>query len=80
MWTPTPYAMNDREIMETTMDDPKYKVKETWKLEVLNNCRMYLGIIFLSEITDIEGKIPLENLNGNNPQPTTKYNYPRMRS
>ena len=53
---------------------------EKWKLEVINNCRMYLGVIYLSEMTNGEGCIPLTYLNGDKiPQQITKYNYPPAR-
>ena len=81
MWTPSTRIPNDKVIMTTAINDPKYEKKEKWKLEVINTCRMYLGIIYISEMTNNEGRIPLSYLNGDIriPQQTTKYNYPPVR-
>ena len=65
-WVPpdTAYS-NDRVLMEQAVQDKFFNTEKTNKyLEVVNNCRMYVGAIFLSEITDQNGKIPLSILNG----------------
>ena len=80
-WIPTKNYDNDKNIMETAVKDPKYKKQKTkWKLEIINNCRMYIGAIFLSDMVGLTGRINKNYLNGNlNNQPSLEYNYPAIR-
>ena len=81
-WIPpdTPYR-NDKVIMEQAVQDKFFHTgKAKHYLEIVNNCRMFLGVIYLSEIADRDGRIPLQIQNGSGEERiTNKYNYPKMR-
>ena len=38
--------------------------KNKWKLEVINNCRLYLECFYVGDLIDKQGKIPVKYLNG----------------
>ena len=80
-WLPRAKYENDRNIMEVAAADPKYNnQKSKWKLEIINNCRMYLGVIFLSELVGPTGRINNNYLTGEfRERPTVEYNYPMDR-
>ena len=64
MWVPKPQRVGDRNIMETAIDDSYFHRKYGWKLEVINNCRMYLGIFYISEIMNEGGHVKRSFLEG----------------
>ena len=63
MWLPTSNYINNQCLMETAVDDKL--LKREGKFEVINNCRMYLGVFFISELLKDESKIDKDYLNGN---------------
>ena len=79
MWTPHRQYKDDKNIMESAIMDNKYSKRSRFKLQVINNCRMFLGVIYLSELTNVQGNILKEYINGTSRQCHTKYNYPKIR-
>jgi len=79
MWTPKKLFTDDINIMERATTENKHCGKFIYKIEIINNCRMYLGIIFLSEIVNTSGRILRKYIYGTDTQQKTKYNYPTMR-
>ena len=76
----TPYC-NAKVIMEQAVQDKYFQAEKTkHHLEIVNNCRMFLGVIYLSKIADHHGRISLQILNGDvEISMNTKYNYPEIR-
>lgn len=64
MWTPKAKVQNDRNLMEDALKDKYFFKKQNWKLEVINNCRRYLGVYYISEIMDDNGKVRRQFLDG----------------
>ena len=50
-WLPKKQYEDDKFIMDTAINDP-YFGKKKWKLEVINNCRLYLKIFTIGEMTE----------------------------
>ena len=80
-WLPQLKYENDKNIMEVAIKDKKYtNTKNKWRLEIINNCRMYLGIINISDMVDKQGQMLMNYVTGNfNTQPKSEYNYPKIR-
>jgi hypothetical protein len=70
-WVPSPVGCNDKNIMDTAVHNPYFANKYNYRLKVINACRLYLGAVFLSDLTQ-NGKIPPHHLDGStftpNPQ------------
>ena len=64
MWTLTSQQEGDKNIMEIAIKDTYFHQKYGWKLEVINNCRMYLGVFYLSEIMNDNGRVERKYLDG----------------
>ena len=64
MWIPTPLTENDQNLMEVAVKDPYFTTRKKWKLEVINNCRQYIGVFFISEMTKEDGKVDRRYLDG----------------
>ena len=43
MWIPQPHTENDNNLMEIAITDVYSTKRKQWKLEVINNCRRYVG-------------------------------------
>ena len=74
MWLPQRKYEDDVNIMESAIRDKKYTKKKRFKLQAINNCQMYLGVILLSELIGNNGKISIDDMNSNMSQKNTKYN------
>ena len=57
MLLPTTKYPNDSNIMETAIHDSRFLGKIKLKLKLINNYRMYLGVVYVSEITDNGGRV-----------------------
>lgn len=68
IWTPTSKYLNDKNIMEEAVLDNKFQGKNKWKLEVINNCRLYLQCFYIGDLVDEQGRIPIKYLNGTEPR------------
>lgn len=64
MWTPTPAFTNDCNLIEVAVKDPYFTPRRKWKIEVINNCRQYIGVFFISKLMDEYGKVKQGFLNG----------------
>ena len=64
MWTPQPKAEKDQNLMEDAVKDVYFMRKQNWKLEVINNCRRYLGVYYISKLMDGGGNVNRDYLNG----------------
>ena len=62
-WVPTPAGEHDQNLMDTAVADIYFRNKNNSRLKIINNCRLYLGAVFLSDI-DCNGHVPIEYLNG----------------
>ena len=49
-WLQPSNYVNDRYIMDTAIADKHFQ-RKPWKQEIINNCRLYLKIYTLGEIT-----------------------------
>ena len=66
--------------METAIHDSRFLGKIKLKLKLINNYRMYLGVVYVSEITDNGGRVQRKYLLGQwTANRVTKYNYPGIR-
>ena len=63
-WIPHAEYEDDRNIMETAIQDAYFTPTRKWKLEIINNCRMYIGFFYLSEIMDSNGQVERKYLDG----------------
>ena len=50
--------------MEDAVKDKYFMRKQNWKLEVINNCRRYLGVYYISKLMDGSGNVNRDYLNG----------------
>ena len=70
-WVPTSLGQGDSNLMDTAVEDEYFSNNNNYKLTIINNCRLYLGAIFLSDLAT-DGRIRPEILDGNelaiNPQ------------
>ena len=64
MWTPKTIYSNDSNIMETAIQSNKFQGKHKWKLEIINNCRLYLQCFYIGDLQNATGQIPIGYLNG----------------
>ena len=71
-WTPAPRCTNDKVLMDVAIKDEYYK-KKKWKLEIINNCRLYLRVFSLSEMACSDDEIRESYING-----TTRNRYSRI--
>ena len=62
-WLPKPKYENDKFIMDNAIIDKHYE-KNPWKIEIVNNCRLYLQIFTLGEIVNKNGVIENQFLSG----------------
>ena len=63
MWTPSPRYTNDKNLMETAISDPYFK-RQPWKMEIVNNCRLYSQVFTLEEIASSPIKVKKEFIDG----------------
>ena len=63
MWTPRPTTVQDRNLMEVAITDPYFTPRRRWKLEVINNCRRYIGCFYITDIMT-HGKVDKDYLDG----------------
>ena len=79
MWTPTKRYTNDRNIMEVAIKDVKYQGKNSYKLQTINQCRMYQEAFFIGDLADKDGTtIPIEYLNGSGKHVHDEVAFPEM--
>ena len=64
MWCPSSDYIADKNIMETAVHYPKFQGKQKWKLKIINQCRMYLQVFYISEMMNKAGKVSTKWLNG----------------
>jgi hypothetical protein len=62
-WVPLPAGPGDSNIMDTAVQDPYFQSQNNYKLKVINNCRLYLGAIFISDLAQ-DGTIHPSKLDG----------------
>ena len=62
MWVPTTKYSNDSNIMEAAVEDKT--LQKNGKLEVINNCRMYIGAFFISDLLQTSTHIDKDFLRG----------------
>ena len=62
LWLPSIERENDKAIMDSAFEDP-YFVNKSWRLEIINNCRIYL-VFTLSEMVDQNGSVEKGFLDG----------------
>jgi hypothetical protein len=78
-WVPIPQGLNDKNIMDVAVHDPYFANQYNYRLKIINSCRLYLGAIFLSDISH-DGRVPPCHLDGStftpNPQVPRK---PRLK-
>ena len=60
MWVPTTNYGNNRNIMETAAADSTFLGETKWCLKIINQCRLYLKIFFVSEMMGKDGKITMD--------------------
>ena len=70
---------DDRNIMEVAVEDTKYTGRNNWKLEIINNCKLYVKIFYIGEMMNKDGKVDLKILNGTIKTHNTRYNIPNVR-
>ena len=63
MWLPKNPVCGDLNIMDRAVIDPSL-IKEQWKLQHINHCRLYLQAFNLSDLTNKDGKLIRGFLNG----------------
>ena len=73
IWTPQKRFINDINIMETASKDGKYKAQNRWKLELINNYRLYLQCTFIGDLTNPTGKVARNLMSGDNVKKNTVY-------
>jgi hypothetical protein len=49
-WAPQPVGPQDRNIMDTAVNDTYLGRRLNYRLKIINQCRLYLGAIFLSDL------------------------------
>ena len=64
IWCPKSKFNADKNIMEVAVQDAQFQGKTKWKLKIINHCRMFLQIFFISEMMDKNGKVSMKWLNG----------------
>ena len=62
-WVPMPAGPGDFNIMDTAVHDLYFRSQNNYKLKIINNCRLYLGAIFLSDLAQ-DGTIHPSKLDG----------------
>ena len=62
-WIPSPQYKNDICIMDTAVSIEKFQHSHD-KLQRINACRKFLKVMWLSELTNEDGTIPHEYMNG----------------
>lgn len=63
-WLPSMKYKNDRNIMEVAIEDNQLK-NNPWKLEIINNCRVFLQVFTLGEtLMEEKNEIDPKFLNG----------------
>lgn len=79
-WLPIRKFENDKGIMDELLKDETLNNKKNrWRLEYINNCRMYLGVIFISDMMSSNGTVHRNLLNGEfKTNRKTEYNYPSI--
>ena len=76
MWVPTTNYGNNRNIMETAAADSTFLGETKWCLKIINQCRLYLKIFFVSEMMGKDGKITIDWLNGRRRNNNSDYHIP----
>ena len=62
-WVPTSQGQGDSNLMDTAVEDDYFSNDNNYKLTIINNCRLYLGAIFLSDLAT-DGRIRPAILDG----------------
>ena len=62
-WLPKHKCRGDRVIMDTALQD-EYFTNKKWKLEIINNCRLFLQVINLSDMAINNEELDNEYYNG----------------
>ena len=57
-WTPSPQRTNDHLIMDIFLSN----IRDSKTLYMLNACRIFLNVLFISDITSLDGKFLLPNI------------------
>ena len=76
IWCPSSKYKADKNIMETAVQDSKFQGRKRWKLKIINQCRMYLQVFYISKMMDKAGKVSMKWLNGNKINKKHKLNFP----
>lgn len=77
MWTPTSRYSNGKNIMETAVNDKL--LQRQGKLEIINNCRMYIGAFFIGDLLATEKCIDKRYLQGKKKVKTHKGKFRNIR-
>ena len=79
IWTPKQKYQNDRNIMEVAMQDAKYQDRNRYKLQTINQCRLYQEAFYIGDLADSTGStIPIEFLNGKGKHKHEEISFPDM--